>query len=427
VFTKAFQFAFLGLLGGIAAFALSRPFLAEVPLHNVNPHYTLGSFFGWFSHALLGGFVGAILSAAIAYGRNGARGMLLGVVLGLTLGAIGAAAIDALYDLILIKISGSAGVEETGLGGLAWIFLVSAGISLAVFVAIGSEASQWKRCFITAVAATVAAGVLDRFASWFVFMDMIGSASVKSAQALSTYGPAFWESKSPVFLVRFCEIGLSLGFAFGLIEATIRPPRLRLLRGDNAWKDWSLSGQTYAIGTSDQAQIRVLGFQDVKPIHARVAKQGDRYAIQAVEGPLLVNNLPTTNHLLLEGDILILGDATLLYGSSSDHPGVQPHRMVMAPVLPAQPRLQDDLGNLYPLVQIQNVIGRDQAANVPIPWDAQASKRHAMIELGPDGPFISDLGSRNGTSVSGQKIAGSHALRDGEVIEVGTTRFTFRV
>jgi pSer/pThr/pTyr-binding forkhead associated (FHA) protein len=43
-----------------------------------------------------------------------------------------------------------------------------------------------------------------------------------------------------------------------------------------------------------------------------------------------------------------------------------------------------------------------------------------------DGQFaLEDLGSSNGCWVSGNKIAGKHILRDGDLVELGLWRATF--
>jgi pSer/pThr/pTyr-binding forkhead associated (FHA) protein len=55
-----------------------------------------------------------------------------------------------------------------------------------------------------------------------------------------------------------------------------------------------------------------------------------------------------------------------------------------------------------------------------------ASRTHAVIEAGPTGFLLSDLGSQNGTYVNGEKITTPHELVDGDRIRIGNAQFVFR-
>lgn len=58
--------------------------------------------------------------------------------------------------------------------------------------------------------------------------------------------------------------------------------------------------------------------------------------------------------------------------------------------------------------------------------DGQISKRHARIELDPDGRFtLYDLGSTNGSKVNGRRVD-NRTLNDGDEITLGATRITFQ-
>jgi DNA-binding winged helix-turn-helix (wHTH) protein len=72
-----------------------------------------------------------------------------------------------------------------------------------------------------------------------------------------------------------------------------------------------------------------------------------------------------------------------------------------------------------------NVIGRDPMATVWLDV-AAVSRRHACIVV--DGPnvHVEDLGSKNGTMVGDRPVAGKWALRDRDVIRVGTIQLLYR-
>ncbi len=66
------------------------------------------------------------------------------------------------------------------------------------------------------------------------------------------------------------------------------------------------------------------------------------------------------------------------------------------------------------------IIGRGSEGGV-ILTDALVSRRHAQILVGPDGLQLTDLGSRHGTLVNGERLTAVHALRSGDVVTVGGT------
>ena len=59
--------------------------------------------------------------------------------------------------------------------------------------------------------------------------------------------------------------------------------------------------------------------------------------------------------------------------------------------------------------------------------DPLASRHHAVIRWAPTGYEVDDLGSANGTFVSGQRVVGRAPLSPGDVVRIGTTEMLFRV
>ena len=80
-------------------------------------------------------------------------------------------------------------------------------------------------------------------------------------------------------------------------------------------------------------------------------------------------------------------------------------------------------GQEFDLTLERTTIGRARD-NVHVLADNVASRHHAEIRKTPEGFALKDLGSSNGTWVNGKRVD-THELRDGDVILVGKTTFTF--
>ena len=71
-----------------------------------------------------------------------------------------------------------------------------------------------------------------------------------------------------------------------------------------------------------------------------------------------------------------------------------------------------------------SVIGRLAQSDIQLP-SSDVSRRHAQVTFGPEGCFVSDLGSENGVAVNGKRVE-KHRLEDGDVIALGKQRLLFR-
>ena len=71
-----------------------------------------------------------------------------------------------------------------------------------------------------------------------------------------------------------------------------------------------------------------------------------------------------------------------------------------------------------------SVIGRLAQSDIQLP-SPDVSRRHAQVSVGPEGCFVSDLGSENGVAVNGHRVE-RHLLEDGDVIALGKQRLIFR-
>jgi pSer/pThr/pTyr-binding forkhead associated (FHA) protein len=87
----------------------------------------------------------------------------------------------------------------------------------------------------------------------------------------------------------------------------------------------------------------------------------------------------------------------------------------------------DFAGLRYPLAAEETLIGRNPTTDITL-IDDGISREHSMIlfEEADDSYTIEDLQSTNGTKVNGKRVR-SAPLSDGDEIQIGHTRFLFRI
>jgi pSer/pThr/pTyr-binding forkhead associated (FHA) protein len=69
------------------------------------------------------------------------------------------------------------------------------------------------------------------------------------------------------------------------------------------------------------------------------------------------------------------------------------------------------------------IVGRSAECQLAVD-DPLVSRKHAVLRVTPTGVTVSDLGSRNGVVVNGNKIDGPHELGDGDKIGIGSQEMT---
>jgi DNA-binding winged helix-turn-helix (wHTH) protein len=78
------------------------------------------------------------------------------------------------------------------------------------------------------------------------------------------------------------------------------------------------------------------------------------------------------------------------------------------------------------LAEGESILGRDPEAVVWIDRSS-VSRRHARIVISGDTVTVEDLGSKNGTFLSGRRIAKPVPLVSGDEIRIGSARLVFRI
>jgi len=81
-------------------------------------------------------------------------------------------------------------------------------------------------------------------------------------------------------------------------------------------------------------------------------------------------------------------------------------------------------GETHELLPV-SIIGRSPESQVVVP-DAQVSRRHAMIRFQDGGFYLFDLGSFNGSYLSGSRVTTARQLQNGDLIRFADNEFEFR-
>src|SRR3712207_77745 len=64
-------------------------------------------------------------------------------------------------------------------------------------------------------------------------------------------------------------------------------------------------------------------------------------------------------------------------------------------------------------------LGRSPSCEIPLVDDGQVSRRHARVVVQGGPLLLSDLGSRNGTLLNGERLQGEAGLQRGDRFQVG--------
>lgn len=86
--------------------------------------------------------------------------------------------------------------------------------------------------------------------------------------------------------------------------------------------------------------------------------------------------------------------------------------------------LGEDRAVKYPLYKADMVVGRAPDSDIQIRHQF-ISRHHARLLSDEQGTFIEDLGSKNGVRVNANRVAERQRLRNGDLVDIGKTRFQF--
>src|SRR5438270_584380 len=83
-----------------------------------------------------------------------------------------------------------------------------------------------------------------------------------------------------------------------------------------------------------------------------------------------------------------------------------------------------NMGQRYAIGEAAIIVGRSDDSDVRI-QDHSVSRKHARLEPGPHGVFVTDLVSTNGTFINDKAIEGTVLIHDGDYLRIGNCIYRF--
>jgi ABC-type multidrug transport system ATPase subunit len=182
----------------------------------------------------------------------------------------------------------------------------------------------------------------------------------------------------------------------------------------------NLSSDNVVVGRAADADV-ILNHPEVSRRHCRIQREGETWFVEDLgsrRGTTVNGNRISGRTALRPGDKVQVGPVTFAFGVSDKK-------------APATWEAANPIGAvLYkraPAITIplnaSLVFGRGDEVDVDLD-DPVISRRHAMIEAGPDGFRLVDLHSKSGSFVNGRRFI-DHELVIGDQIQFGSFLFTY--
>ncbi len=420
--------------------------------------------------------VGAYTADVLARYPNAVRdqaivGVFFGAMVGLMLGLADmiASGTGAQWKRIIgfgLLIGAVAGFTGLSFGGVAFGFLYSDGVTNPLRFLLNTVARALGWGFIGALA-----GSADGVRKWSgrtIRNGMVGGfiGGVLGGTVFEAAVYLFaWVPRPAVVsrLLGFIITGALIGLFIGLVQQLLKEAWVRIVVGKNEGREVLIDKTQTTIGRSELSDIAIFGDMSVQKNHAVLtASPNGGYVLRDLSpqaGTVKVNGnaVPKGEEVLVRnGDTLTVGGKTLLFFerlTKERTASVRDGRTVASPAPPsgnaatfalsipvfAPPTVLVPVA-LVPrpvsgatLVAVSGphagqsfaarsgaVIGRDPQAEIALPNDTSASRRHARIVQEALSLAIEDTGSTNGTFVNGQRIT-RQSLVPGDTVLVGGT------
>lgn len=199
---------------------------------------------------------------------------------------------------------------------------------------------------------------------------------------------------------------------------------MKLVFPHNEHKDFELIGDSFTIGSSDEANIKIEAV-GMNAIHARIVKDGNDYSLH-IDNPACMasvnGRLVKEKKEVRDGDLMIIAQVHCkITGDEEEKEDDNRTRIRMAlPKFVLRGVSGVYFGKTFPL-RGKTSLGRHSDNDIFVNVDG-ISRKHAVVTVLADGLEIEDLDSSNGTYVNGEKIS-KKSVGIGDEIKLDNIRF----
>ena len=199
---------------------------------------------------------------------------------------------------------------------------------------------------------------------------------------------------------------------------------MKLVFPHNEHKDVELIGDSFTIGSSEDADVNIDAI-GINAIHAKIVKDGENFSL-VIENPACMasvnGRLVKETKEVREGDLMIISQVHCkIEGDVVEEKDDNRTRIRMAlPKFVLRGVSGVYFGKTFPL-RGKTSLGRHSDNDIFVNVDG-ISRKHAVVTVLPDGLEVEDLDSSNGTYVNGEKIT-KKSVSIGDEIKLDNIRF----
>lgn len=296
VFSPPLALTAFGVLSGIAAWAVTEPFVSGLRAGSGGLFGLIGETALFFaaSGVLMGLALGGGEWAVIGAGRKAILGAAAGALAGLLGGAVGGMIGQGVYAWL---------VRRYEMPALALVFLRAAGWSmvgtwLGLGLGLGERAAQKTRN-----------GLIGGSIG-----GMVGGAAFQAICSMAWSGPA---SR----LVALTLVSAAVGACMGLVETVAKTAWLEVVSGALKGKQFPVYAEGTLIGSGARCQVVVPRDPSVSEVHATIAYRGGRFVLTdgGSRAQVRVNGRSVRQAVLRDGDVVQVGSTSLRFRQRPQH------------------------------------------------------------------------------------------------------------
>lgn len=284
---KLIFYLIAGALGGIGSWAFVLFLLNKDFSNPLMPHIIVGS--------IIGLHIGAYIWSVEAVAARQRYKAIIGAVYGGMSGIIGGG-IGGLFGATIFTKIGGFIVERMDAMSEAGVYLGLAmgwGL-LGLFIGMsgGIAERSWKKSVYGIIGGTIG-GVVGG-----IIFNYLRSNIHYSATAI---GLAF--------------LGGSIGLGISLVEEALSTVKVRIIKGRNEGRTFSVTKNTISIGRDDRCDVCLSGNEGVALQHAKISVNNNAFEITETGGGtgVYVNDKKSAKSELKNGDIIRIGSAVLMF------------------------------------------------------------------------------------------------------------------